>query len=133
MTSSQRRRLRSSPLFFASRTESVSQIDGCACGGRVIVAGMKMIPHPRATTLLLVIDLVGTALFAAEGASVAVNARLDLLGVMVIAVVTALGGGILRDVLLGDTPPSSMRDWRYFAIALVAGAGRFPGAFRHAF
>ena len=99
--------------------------DGVPAGGRVIVAGMKLIPHPRATTLLLAIDLVGTALFAAEGASVAVNARLDLLGVLVIAIVTAVGGGILRDVLLGDTPPSSMRDWRYFGIALVAGAGVF--------
>ena len=98
---------------------------GAPAGVRAIVAGMKAIPRPRATTLLLAIDLVGTALFAAEGASVAVNARLDLLGVMVIAAVTALGGGILRDVLLGDTPPSSMRDWRYFAIALVAGAGVF--------
>ena len=98
---------------------------GGPAGVRVIVAGMKAIPHPRATTLLLAIDLIGTALFAAEGASVAVNARLDLLGVLVIAIVTATGGGILRDVLLGDAPPSSMRDWRYFSIALVAGAGVF--------
>jgi uncharacterized membrane protein YeiH len=82
---------------------------------------MKAIPHPRATTLLLAIDLVGTGLFAAEGASVALNARLDLLGVLV----TATGGGILRDVLLGDTPPSSIRDWRYFFTALIAGAGVF--------
>lgn len=94
-------------------------------GVRVIVAGMKVTAHPRATTLLLAIDLVGTALFAAEGASVAVNARLDLLGVLVIAIVTATGGGLLRDVFLGDTPPSSMRDWRYFSIALVAGASVF--------
>jgi len=86
---------------------------------------MKAIPHPRATTLLLAIDLVGTALFAAEGAAMALNARLDLLGVLVIAVVTATGGGILRDVLLGYTPPSSIRDWRYFFTALVAGAGVF--------
>lgn len=82
-------------------------------------------PHPRSATLLLAIDLVGTALFAAEGASMAVNAKLDLLGVLVIAVVTATGGGIIRDVLLGDTPPSSVRDWRYFLIALVAGGGVF--------
>jgi uncharacterized membrane protein YeiH len=86
---------------------------------------MKVIPHPRSTTLLLAIDLVGTGLFAAEGASMALNAKLDLLGVLVIAVVTATGGGILRDVLLGDTPPSSVRDWRYFFTALVAGAGVF--------
>jgi uncharacterized membrane protein YeiH len=86
---------------------------------------MKVTAHPRSTTLLLAIDLVGTGLFAAEGASMALNAQLDLLGVLVIAVVTATGGGILRDVLLGDTPPSSVRDWRYFFTALVAGAGVF--------
>ena len=63
----------------------------------------------------------------------AANARLDLLGVMVIAVVTALGGGILRDVLLGDTPPSSMRDWRYFAIALLTGSWGFRSALGHTF
>ena len=103
----------------------VGQKIGVLAGVRVIVAGMKAIPHPRATTLLLAIDLVGTALFAAEGAAMALNARLDLLGVLVIAVVTATGGGILRDVLLGYTPPSSVRDWRYFFTALVAGAGVF--------
>jgi uncharacterized membrane protein YeiH len=86
---------------------------------------MKVTAHPRSATLLLAIDLVGTGLFAAEGASMALNARLDLLGVLVIAVVTATGGGIIRDVLLGDSPPSSVRDWRYFLTALVAGAGVF--------
>jgi uncharacterized membrane protein YeiH len=86
---------------------------------------MKVIVHPRSSTLLLAIDLVGTGLFAAEGASVAMDAQLDLLGVLVIAVVTAIGGGILRDVLLGDTPPNSLQDWRYFFTALVAGAGVF--------
>jgi uncharacterized membrane protein YeiH len=86
---------------------------------------MKVTGRPRSSTLLLAIDLVGTGLFAAEGASVAMDARLDLLGVLVIAVVTATGGGILRDVLLGDRPPSSVRDWRYFLTAMVAGAGVF--------
>ncbi len=53
------------------------------------------------------------------------NAQLDLLGVLVIAAVTATGGGILRDLLLGSTPPNSVRDWRYIFTALVAGAGVF--------
>ncbi len=86
---------------------------------------MHATAKPRSTTLLLAIDLIGTALFAAEGASAALNAKLDLLGVLVIAVVTATGGGIIRDLLLGDAPPSSMRNWRYFATALIAGAGVF--------
>jgi uncharacterized membrane protein YeiH len=79
----------------------------------------------RPAHLLLVIDLIGTALFAAEGASTAMEARLDLLGLLVLAFVTALGGGIIRDLLIGDAPPSSIRNWNYPAVALAAGAAVF--------
>ena len=70
-------------------------------------------------------DLAGTALFAAEGASTAAQVRLDLLGVLVLSFVTALGGGIIRDLLIGAAPPSSIRDWRYAATALLTGLGIF--------
>jgi uncharacterized membrane protein YeiH len=83
---------------------------------------MKFALRPSAAHLLLAIDLVGTALFAAEGASMAVQARLDLLGMLVLAFVTALGGGIVRDLLIGDIPPSSIRNWNYAAVALSTGA-----------
>jgi uncharacterized membrane protein YeiH len=86
---------------------------------------MKFAFHPRAVHLLLAIDLVGTALFAAEGASIAVEARLDLLGMLVLAFVTALGGGIVRDLLIGDVPPGAVRNWHYAAVALAAGAAVF--------
>jgi uncharacterized membrane protein YeiH len=86
---------------------------------------MKLPILPRAAHLLLAIDLVGTALFAAEGASTAAQARLDLLGMLVLAFVTALGGGIIRDLLIGDIPPSSIRNWHYPAVALATGAGVF--------
>jgi uncharacterized membrane protein YeiH len=79
----------------------------------------------RPAHLLLVIDLIGTALFAAEGASTAMQAKLDLLGLLVLAFVTALGGGIVRDLLIGDTPPSSIRNWNYPATALAAGVAVF--------
>lgn len=72
--------------------------------------------------LLLAIDLIGTVLFAAEGASKAAQAHLDLLGVLVLAFVVALAGGIVRDLLIGATPPSAVQDWRYAATALVTGA-----------
>jgi uncharacterized membrane protein YeiH len=75
--------------------------------------------------LILAADLGGTFVFAVEGARAAVNARLDLLGVMVLSFVTALGGGILRDVLIGDTPPSAIRDPRYPLMALAGGALTF--------
>ncbi len=71
--------------------------------------------------MLVVLDLLGVAVFAASGALAAVHARLDVFGVVVLAGVTALGGGIVRDVLLGVTPPSTLRQWIYLVVpALVA-------------
>ena len=75
----------------------------------------------RLEHLVLLIDLLGTSLFAAEGATTAIHARLDVLGVLVLAFVTALGGGMVRDLLLGDAPPNAIRDWRYAAVALATG------------
>ena len=75
-----------------------------------------------AARLVLVADLAGTFLFALEGALMAIRARLDLLGIGVIAFVAALGGGILRDVLLGAAPPAALRDARYPLLALAAAA-----------
>src|ERR1700728_610099 len=72
--------------------------------------------------LLFSADIVGTLVFAIEGATAAVRGNLDLLGLMVLAFATALGGGIIRDVLIGDAPPASLRDWRYGAVAFAGGA-----------
>ena len=74
----------------------------------------------RAQRLTQAIDLAGTAVFATEGALVAADAHLDWLGVAVLALVTAVGGGVVRDVLLGAVPPATMRSARYVTIALVA-------------
>jgi len=71
---------------------------------------------------VIVADLVGTAVFASEGALIAISAGLDLLGIVVIAFVVAVGGGMLRDVLLGATPPAALRDARYPAVVLAAAA-----------
>ncbi|HEY8997172.1 MAG TPA: TRIC cation channel family protein, partial [Edaphobacter sp.] len=72
--------------------------------------------------LLLVVDLMGVLVFAVEGGLAAARASLDVLGLAVIALATALGGGIIRDVLIGAIPPNSVRDWRYPGTALL-GAG----------
>ena len=72
-------------------------------------------------TIVLVADLAGTAVFAAEGAITAMQSGLDLLGVMVLSFVVALGGGVIRDLLIGATPPNAVRDWRYPALAFVTG------------
>jgi uncharacterized membrane protein YeiH len=69
--------------------------------------------------LLFAVDIAGTFVFAVEGAMAAVNGNLDLIGVMTLAFSTALGGGIVRDVLLGALPPASLRDWRYPTIVLA--------------
>lgn len=60
-------------------------------------------------------------MFALSGGLAAVRVRLDLFGVVVVATVTAIGGGILRDTLLGDTPPASLRHWPYLAVPAAAG------------
>jgi uncharacterized membrane protein YeiH len=69
--------------------------------------------------LLIVLDLAGIAVFAASGALAAVRARLDTFGVVVLGMTTALGGGIIRDVLLGVHPPMTVRDWRYLLVPVV--------------
>ena len=80
--------------------------------------------------LLKVLDLLGVFVFAVSGAALAVQKRLDLFGVVVLSVVTALGGGLLRDLLLGDTPPVALRESRYLVVALVAGLLVFLGSSR---
>jgi uncharacterized membrane protein YeiH len=73
-------------------------------------------------TAALVLDLLGTFAFALNGALTAVRvARLDIVGVVTLGMITALGGGILRDVLLGALPPATFSDWRYLVVA--AGGG----------
>src|SRR5699024_1197017 len=68
--------------------------------------------------LLLLLDLLGTFAFALNGALTAVrHVRIDSIGVLTLGMITALGGGILRDVMLNDLPPATFQDWRYLAVA----------------
>ncbi len=76
-------------------------------------------------TSLLVADLIGVAVFAASGASAAVVKRLDLFGVAFVGFVAALGGGILRDVVIDAAPPLAFADWRYAVVAVVASLAMF--------
>jgi uncharacterized membrane protein YeiH len=72
--------------------------------------------------VLLVLDLAGTFAFALNGALTAVRTvHLDIVGVITLGMITAVGGGIIRDVLLGALPPATFVDWRYLAVA--AGGG----------
>jgi uncharacterized membrane protein YeiH len=68
------------------------------------------------------LDLIGTFVFALSGAATAAEKKFDLFGAFVIALVTAVGGGTLRDVLIGSTPVGWMKDHNYlFAIGLAIG------------
>lgn len=70
--------------------------------------------------LLLTLDLAGTFAFALNGAMTAIRvARLDVVGVLTLGMITALGGGILRDLLIGAVPPATFSDWRYLLVAAV--------------
>lgn len=68
-----------------------------------------------------VLDMIGTFVFALSGATLAVRKRLDIFGVLVLAVSVGVAGGVIRDVLLGHTPPAALREPRYLFAALAAG------------
>src|SRR3954449_2637669 len=72
--------------------------------------------------VLLALDLAGVFAFALNGALTALRvARLDIVGVVTLGMITALGGGIIRDVLLDSLPPATFSDWRYLAVAASGG------------
>lgn len=70
--------------------------------------------------LTLALDLAGTFVFALSGGIAARSHRLDAFGVFVVALAAGTAGGVARDVLVGDTPPLAVRDWRYLAVAVLA-------------
>ena len=74
-----------------------------------------------ATSTLLVLDLVGTFVFALSGGVAGVKERLDLFGVLVLSFAAASAGGIMRDLLIGAVPPAAISDWRYLGVSLLAG------------
>lgn len=76
---------------------------------------------------VLALDLAGSFAFAISGATAGVRKQLDLFGVLVLAFAAATAGGILRDTLIGATPPAALADWRYLAVAVLAGLVTFFG------
>ena len=76
-------------------------------------------------SLLLVLDLVGTFVFALSGAMAGVRRRVDLFGVLVLSFAAANAGGMTRDVLIGAVPPAALTDWRYLGVSLLAGVVTF--------
>src|SRR5690349_15732387 len=76
-------------------------------------------------TLLLMLDLVGTSVFALSGAGAGLRRRLDLFGVLVLSFVAGNFGGITRDLMIGAVPPEAISDWRYVAVSMLAGVVTF--------
>lgn len=70
---------------------------------------------------MLFVDLLAIGVFAVSGGLSAVRARMDVVGVIVLATVTGIGGGLIRDVLIGATPPVTLTDWRYLLVPILAG------------
>lgn len=76
-------------------------------------------------TFIFIMDCIGAVAFAISGAVLAIRKDMDIFGVCILAVVTATGGGILRDILIGHLPPVMFTDPTYVIVALVAAVGAF--------
>jgi uncharacterized membrane protein YeiH len=74
------------------------------------------------------LEHVGIFIFAMSGALVAVRLRLDVFGIAVLALITGLGGGVARDVIIGDNPPVAFESWGYLLSALAAAAVVFTSS-----
>ena len=73
----------------------------------------------------LALELAGLFAFGISGALMAIRRDFDVIGIAFLAVITALGGGILRDAILGDTPPPAFTEWEYLVVPLAAAAVTF--------
>ena len=68
---------------------------------------------------ILIIELIGTMAFSASGAMTGIKKNMDIFGVCILALTTAVGGGVIRDLILGSTPPATFRDPVYATVAIV--------------
>ncbi len=71
------------------------------------------------TSAVFIMEMFGTVAFALSGAAVAVREKLDLFGVVVLGIITAVGGGMIRDVLIGNIPPNMFRNPIYVTAAFI--------------
>src|SRR6478736_7020010 len=129
-SSASERSMRARPARCAtsSRVRSAMRASLWAGGGAAFrrsdagrCAGWKDVPVLTDTaTIQAVLDVLGVFVFALSGAVVAVRRGLDLFGVLVLAWVAGVGGGIIRDLFLGITPPVAVSDWQLLAAAVAA-------------
>src|SRR5690606_38989785 len=94
------------------------------CPARGTLRG-RVAHHGAMHTLVLILDLVGTFVFALSGGMMAARRRLDLFGVLVLSFAAASARGITRDLLIGAVPPAALVAWRYPGVSLAAGVVTF--------
>ncbi|MCI6018862.1 MAG: trimeric intracellular cation channel family protein [Clostridiales bacterium] len=71
------------------------------------------------TTIVFLIEMIGTVAFASSGAMVGIRKNMDIFGVNMLGITTAVGGGIIRDLVLGATPPRTFKDPVYILVSMV--------------
>ena len=82
-------------------------------------------------SLLLFVEILGTVAFAASGAMTGLRKEMDIFGVVILGLTTAVGGGVIRDLVLGITPPNTFHDPTYAMVAIVVSVVVFlPGVQR---
>ena len=86
---------------------------------RIWRSGMNDLNEQAYTAVLFFLDLAGTFIFSITGAFKAVKYELDILGVIVLALLTGIGGGMIRDSLLGDFPVAALQSEAYFTVCLI--------------
>ena len=69
--------------------------------------------------ILLALELIGTVAFAVSGATVGISKKMDIFGVITLGVITSVGGGVIRDVILGCTPPATFQNPIYALLAIL--------------
>ena len=70
-------------------------------------------------SFILIMDIIGTVAFAVSGAMMAIQKKMDIFGVNILAITTATGGGVIRDLLMGQTPPVMFQNPMYVFIAIA--------------
>jgi uncharacterized membrane protein YeiH len=79
--------------------------------------------------VIFVLELIGAAAFSVSGAMVAIEKKADIFGVLFLAITTALGGGVIRDVLIGQIPPRMFVSYWYLLVAVIAALAVFTDAY----
>lgn len=80
---------------------------------------------------ILALELLGTLAFAASGTMTGIKKNMDIFGVCILALTTAVGGGVIRDLILGNTPPATFQNPVYAAVALLTALVLFVSGLRH--